>query len=278
MVLLEHRHLRRATAKSRKLKVFICAEIRYGLRIHPAMDDDTKSLRRTFRKPTVEQIKKAAARVIKGSRDEFGRSRFNQKGFQQDMAKLRGLRFKTELAEQLENNDNKNTNEANTMTQAKAAIEVLDKVPATEAPDLLKEIEQAKSNAKKQKDEIDRKLQTTIDKLAIPLKKRLVDRLFDVCEIIKQLDHEDLFDGEYLKDEEYKHSVAFLKKRSGGATAGKPKPGKKINSAIKRAEGKPVTIEQIAKETGLGSEVVKTYLESTKGYEKSGAGYVIKPK
>jgi hypothetical protein len=251
------------------------------------MDDDTKSLRRTFKKPTIEQIKKAAARVIKGSRDEFGRSRFNQKGFQQDMAKLRGLRFKTELAEQLENIDNNNTNEANTMTQAKAAIEVLDKVPATEAPDLLKEIEQAKSNAKKQKDEIDRKLQTTIDKLAIPLKKKLVDRLFDVCEIIKQLDHEDLFDGEYLKDEQYKHSVAFLKKRfggngnSGGATAGKPKPGKKINSAIKRAEGKPATIEYITKETGLAEDVVKAYLttgNSSGRYEKSGAGFIIKPK
>jgi hypothetical protein len=251
------------------------------------MDDDTKSLRRTFKKPTVEQIKKAAARVIKGSRDEFGRSRISHKGYQKDLAHLRGLRFKTELAEQLENIDNNNTNEANTMTQAKAAIEVLDKVPATEAPDLLKEIEQAKSNAKKQKDEIDRKLQTTIDKLAIPLKKKLVDRLFDVCEIIKQLDHEDLFDGEYLKDEQYKHSVAFLKKRfggnsnSGGATAGKPKPGKKINSAIKRAEGKPATIEYITKETGLAEDVVKAYLttgNSSGRYEKSGAGFIIKPK
>jgi hypothetical protein len=252
------------------------------------MDDAAKSLRRTFKKPTIEQIKKAAARVIKGSHDEYGRSRFNQKGFQQDMAKLRGLQFKTELAEQLENIDNNNTNVANTtMTQAKAAIEVLDKHLPTEPPDLLKEIEQAKSNAQKQKEEIDRNLQTTIDKLAIPLKKKLVDRLFDVCEIIKQLDHEDLFDGEYLKDEQYKHSVAFLKKRfggngnSGGATAGKPKPGKKINSAIKRAEGKPATIEYIAKETDLTEEVVKGYLttgNSSGRYEKSGAGYIIKPK
>jgi hypothetical protein len=246
------------------------------------MDDNAKSLRRTFRKPTVEQYKKAAARVIKESRDEFGRSRVNQKGYQNAIANLRSLRFKTELAEQLENNDNKNT-----MTKSKAAIEVLDKVPATEAPDLLKELEQAKANAKKQKDDIDRELQITIDKLAIPLKKKLVDRLFDVCGIIKQLDHEDLFDGEYLKDEEYKHSVAFLKKRfggnsnSGGATAGKPKPGKKINSAIKRAEGKPATIEHIAKETGLTVEVVKAYLttgNSSGSYQKSGDGFIIKAK
>jgi hypothetical protein len=258
------------------------------------MDDDAKSLRQTLKKPTLEQIKKAAARVIKGSRDAYGRKRIKQKGFQNDLANLRGLRYKTELAEQLENDDNNKTNEANTMTQAKTpAVEVLSKIPAAEPPDLLKEIEQAKSNAKKQKDEIDRELQIKIEKLAIPLKKKLVDRLFDVCEIIKQLDHEDFYDGEYLKDEEYKHSVAFLKNRfakkkdtgdsdSGiqNGNAGKPKPGKKINSAIKRA-GKAMTPDEIAKETGVDIEFVKSYLtsgESSIRYEKDGDGYNIRKK
>ena len=73
------------------------------------MDDNAKQLRKTFRKPTLQQIKKAAARVILGTRDSEGRSRVNSSEFQDDMANLEGLRYKLELAKQLENSDNAKT-------------------------------------------------------------------------------------------------------------------------------------------------------------------------
>lgn len=256
------------------------------------MDDNAKQLRKTFRKPTLQQIKKAAARVILGTRDSEGRSRVNSSEFQDDMANLEGLRYKLELAKQLENSDNAKTDATNMTILNKPAAGVPPSFGPEEAPDPLKELERAKSNAKIAKEDIDRKLKETVNTLRIPLRKKLEDSLDVVCETIKQLDGEDFFEAEYLKDEHFKYAVTFLKNRftdgradsakggSGDKNNGKggKKHGKSINSAFKRV-GPVMTIEKIADETELGIDVVKEYLESKNGserYEKVADGYKIK--
>jgi hypothetical protein len=97
--------------------------------------------------------------------------------------------------------------------------------------------------------------------------------------------------GDYLSEPQFERYVGFLKKRLGvkgerraargvakGGNAGKAVPGKKINSAIKKA-GKPLTIEEIAKAKNLPMEVVREYLTKGEGairYEKVGDAYGTK--